>query len=113
MTFFAGVILAVLSVILFLSSLRRPTPSQTFSLLWEGRDIKKVTYVLFLLIAYILLLRPLGFPVTTFVLLFLLFRVKGSLALSSILIVSLLVTAGAYLVFQVWLQVQLPRGILG
>jgi hypothetical protein len=111
-TFFAGAILALLALLLFSSSFRGKKRAGLREL-WAGLDVKKVLYVLGLLIAYAVLLRPVGFPLCTFVLLFLLFRVKGSYGIWTTLLVAFFVTAVSYLVFQVWLQVQLPRGILG
>ncbi len=112
-TFFAGAILALLSLLLFLSSFREKEKQAELRALWAGLDVKKVLYVLMLLVVYPVLLRPVGFPLSTFILLFLLFRVKGSYGIWTTLLASFFVTAVSYLVFQVWLQVQLPRGILG
>ena len=112
-TFFAGAILALLSLLLFLSSFREKEKPADLRELWAGLDVKKALYVLMLLVVYPVLLRPAGFPLSTFVLLFLLFRVKGSYGIWTTLLASFFVTAVSYLVFQVWLQVQLPRGILG
>ena len=112
-TFFAGAILALLSLLLFLSSFREKEKPADLLKLWTGLDVKKVLYVLLLLVVYPVLLRPVGFPLCTFILLFLLFRVKGSYGIWTTLLASFFVTAVSYLVFQVWLQVQLPRGILG
>lgn len=112
-TFFAGAILALLSLLLFLSSFRGKEKPAELRELWAGLDVKKVLYVLLLLVVYPVLLRPVGFPISTFILLFLLFRVKGSYGIWTTLFASFFVTAVSYLVFQVWLQVQLPKGILG
>jgi len=112
-TFFAGAILALLSLLLFFSSFREKEKPADLRDLWAGLDVKKVLYVLGLLVVYPVLLRPAGFPLCTFILLFLLFRVKGSYGIWTTLLASFFVTAVSYLVFQVWLQVQLPRGILG
>ena len=112
-TFFAGAILALLSLLLFFSSFREKEKPADLRDLWAGLDVKKVLYVLMLLVVYPVLLRPVGFPLSTFILLFLLFRVKGSYGIWTTLLASFFVTAVSYLVFQVWLQVQLPRGILG
>ena len=112
-TFFAGAILALLSLLLFLSSFREKEKPADLSELWAGLDVKKVLYVLMLLVVYPVLRRPVGFALCTFILLFLLFRVKGSYGIWTTLLASFFVTAVSYLVFQVWLQVQLPRGILG
>ena len=112
-TFFAGAILALLSLLLFFSSFREKEKPADLLELWACLDVKKVLYVLLLLVVYPVLLRPVGFPLCTFILLFLLFRVKGSYGIWTTLFASFFVTAVSYLVFQVWLQVQLPRGILG
>ena len=112
-TFFAGAMLAFLSLLLFFSSFREKEKPADLGGLWAGLDVKKVLYVLVLLVAYTLLLRPVGFPLCTFILLFLLFRVKGTYGIWTMLFASFFVTAVSYLMFQVWLQVQLPRGILG
>jgi hypothetical protein len=111
-TFFAGAILALLALLLFFSSFRGKKPAGLREL-WAGLDATKVLYVLGLLVAYTVFLRPGGFPLCTFILLFLLFRVKGSYRTWAMVLVSFFVTAVSYLVFHVWLQVQLPRGILG
>ena len=112
-TFFAGAILALLSLLHFFASFREKEKSADLRELWAGLDVKKVIYVLVLLVAYAVLLRPVGFPLCTFFLMVLLFRVKGSSGIWTTVFVSFFVTAVSYLVFQVWLQVQLPRGILG
>jgi putative tricarboxylic transport membrane protein len=112
-TFFVGAILSLLSLLLFFSSFREKEKPVDLRELWAGRDIKKVLYVLVVLVVYAVLLRPVGFLVSTFVLLFLLFRVKGSYGIWTTLLASFFVTAASYLMFQVWLQVQLPSGILG
>lgn len=78
-TFFAGAILALLSLLLFLSSFREKEKPAGLRELWAGLDVKKVLYVLMLLVVYPVLLRPVGFPLCTFILLFLLFRVQGYL----------------------------------
>ena len=112
-TFFAGAILALLAALLFFSSLREKEKPAGLRELWAGLDVKKVLYVLGLLVAYTVSLRPGGFLLCTLILLFLLFRVKGTYRIWTTLLVAFFVTAVSYLVFQVWLQVQLPRGILG
>jgi putative tricarboxylic transport membrane protein len=111
-TFFAGAILIVLSLALFFSNFRdRADRSSPWSL-WAGLETGKVLYVILLLVAYTFLLKPVGFLISTFLLLVLLFRVKGSYRLKTVLLMSLLVTAGSYLVFEIWLKAQLSKGIL-
>ena len=111
-TFFAGAILIVLSLALFFSNLGNQADRSSLRGLWAGLETGKVLYVILLLVAYTFLLKPVGFLIGTFFLLVLLFRVKGSYRLKTILLMSLLVTAGSYLVFEIWLKAQLPKGIL-
>ena len=111
-TFFAGTLLALLSLILFLISIRNREPRNGLKTLWEGLSVGKVIYVVVLLILYTLTLQYLGFLIATLILLVFLFRIKGTFSLPKTFLLSLLISAGAYLVFQVWLQVQLPKGVL-
>ncbi len=111
-TFFAGLILIVLSLALFFSNFRDQADRSSLWSLWAGLEPGKVLYVLLLLVAYVFFLKPVGFLISTFLLLVLLFRVKGSYRLKTILLMSLLATAGSYLVFEIWLKAQFPKGIL-
>ena len=112
-TFFAGAFLAFLALLLLVTSRRGEKVGGRFWDLWTGLDVKKVIYVLVLLALYTSLLRPAGFLVSTFILLSLLFRVKGAHRLPTAVLLSILVTGVSYLVFELWLQVQLPKGVLG
>lgn len=112
-TFFAGAILSLLSVALFLSSLRSEGPPNGLGILWEGVEVGKVLYLLGFLVIYALILNSLGFLISTFLLLSFLFRVKATYHLLKVIVMSLLVTGASYLLFEVWLKVQLPKGILG
>jgi len=111
-TFFAGAILTFLSLALFFSSFSDQEKRGGLRSLWAGREVGKVLYVILLLVAYALLLKSIGFLISTFVLLSLLFRVKGNYRVRTILFMSLLVTAVSYVIFEIWLKAQLPKGIL-
>jgi putative tricarboxylic transport membrane protein len=112
-TFFAGAILIILSLSLFFSSFRDQKARTRLQSLWAGLETGKVLYVIVLLITYTFLLKPVGFLISTFFLLFLLFRIKGSYHLKTIFLMSLLVTVGSYIIFEIWLKAQLPKGVLG
>ena len=113
-TFFAGAILALLALLLFFSSFREKGKTAGLRELWAGLDVKKVIYVLVLLVVYT---TPAAFRRISSL------HVHPSVSSSSASRVPTgygprcwslsFVTAVSYLVFQVWLQVQLPRGILG
>jgi putative tricarboxylic transport membrane protein len=111
-TFFAGAILIILSLALFLSSLRDQKGRSGWQSLWAGLEFGKVLYVILLLVTYTLVLKSIGFLISTFFLLSLLFRVKGTYRLRTILFISFLVTVSSYVIFEIWLKAQLPKGIL-
>ena len=71
----------------------------------------KLTFTLVLLVFYALLLDLLGYIVTTFVVLFGLFFDPVGRRWAGPLLASFLSVAVTYLVFEVWLKSQLPRGI--
>ena len=112
-TFFAGAILIILSLSLFFSSFRDQKARIRLQTLWAGLDPGKVLYVIVLLVAYTFLLKPIGFLISTFFLLSLLFRIKGTYRLKTVFLMSLLVTVGSYIIFEIWLKAQLPKGVLG
>jgi putative tricarboxylic transport membrane protein len=111
-TFFAGAILTFLSLALFLSSFGKQESHGGLRNLWAGLEFGKVLYVILLLVAYTLVLKSIGFLISTFFLLSLLFRVKGTYRLRTILFISFLVTVSSYVIFEIWLKAQLPKGIL-
>jgi hypothetical protein len=111
-TFFAGAILTFLSLALFFSSFSDQEKRGGLRSLWAGLEVGKVLYVILLLVAYALLLKSIGFLISTFFLLSLLFRVKGNYRVRTILFMSLLVTVVSYVIFEIWLKAQLPKGIL-
>ena len=105
-----ALILGVLSFILFLRpSQRRPSGEAEEE---RGRRKTKVVYVLGVLLIYAFFFPLLGYLLSTFLFLLLLKPViekKWSFVLAG----ALLVTLASYLVFDILLQAQLPRGIWG
>jgi putative tricarboxylic transport membrane protein len=79
-----------------------------------GRETnwKNIIFVLVALITYALVLDKAGYLLTTFVFILFLFRViepqKWTVALLGATITALL----SYMIFNVWLQTQLPEGVL-
>ena len=77
------------------------------------KSLVKISPVLILLFLYAAFLDTLGFLIVTFLLIFLLlevvYRRKWWVSLMTALVGSL----GSYLIFQTWLQSQLPKGLLG
>jgi putative tricarboxylic transport membrane protein len=111
--FWGGVVLGMFSIVLLIASLLKGTAEEKISGLWRGVEWYKVLLVLASLFVYALLLPKLGYLIATSALLILLFGIMKRQRLW-IQVVSALVTASlSYLIFYVWLDVQLPKGIFG
>lgn len=80
--------------------------------LWTGARWQRPLIATVCLVLYSLLLRDLGFVLCTFVLAVYLYRMLESSTWTETLLAAVLTTLGFYLVFQVWLEVQLPKGLL-
>ncbi len=109
--FWVGIILALLSVTLFIeASVRKPAPETVRFLSGEG----KWFYVIAAgggLLAYTGLMEPLGFVISTFLLLIFLFWFIGRQKWYVVFPGSFLVTFGTHMLFRVALKVQLPTGL--
>lgn len=77
--------------------------------LWHNKSVATVVIMLLYAMAF----EWLGFVADTFLVLLVLFKAIGGLNLRASLGGAILTTAIAYLVFKLWLNVQLPLGPLG
>jgi len=71
----------------------------------------KLFYTLAILVVYAILLNPLGYILTTFLVMFGLFFDPGRRRFKAPMGAALLSAATTYVVFEMWLRSQLPRGI--
>ena len=109
--FFAGLAMAVFSAIPFLQSLKRGwNPLRG---LWQGTQWPRVLIVTGGLIFFSVFLKDLGFLLATMIIMGCFFRLLEKSSWKVTLFAALATTFGFYLVFQIWLQAQLPRGFLG
>jgi putative tricarboxylic transport membrane protein len=77
----------------------------------SGR-IGKVGALLVILAAYTFLLEPLGYPLSTFLLVLFMLRVIDTQRWAVALGMAAITSVGSYVVFAVWLSIPLPRGLL-
>ena len=105
--FWGGVVLAVLSLTLIATALRRRAGIDL-----SGLRSRRVVVVVVALLGYVVLLEPLGFGTVTFLFLFLLLRLerRGWLVSAASALGG---AVGCYALFQLWLKTQLPVGPLG
>lgn len=106
-----GVLMFLLSLILFIQSFSKEEEGR--KALWAKGGTGRVLLILLSLVLYGLFLEKLGFILTTFLLMGFLLLAIGKVRKSVVILLSLISSLGCYGVFQVWLNVQLPKGIFG
>lgn len=109
--FSVGVLMFLLSLILFIQSFSKEEEGR--KALWAKGGTGRVLLILLSLVLYGLFLEKLGFILTTFLLMGFLLLAIGKVRKSVVILLSLISSLGCYGVFQVWLNVQLPKGIFG
>ena len=112
MSFWASVILGVLSLVLLFQACRRKKDTGLKSPA-VGRLWKRVLFVLIVLVIYCAAMPTLGYLISTFILMgFLFWILKRTQAWQAVLW-SVLATLITYYVFSKWLNCQFPDGLFG
>ncbi|MGB9628068.1 MAG: tripartite tricarboxylate transporter TctB family protein [Thermodesulfobacteriota bacterium] len=110
--FWAGIVMMVLSIIILIQALLKKKDRAGTKMNWASIRWGKIFLVSASLFAYGYALIPLGFVFTTILLLLFLCKMIEPQRWSVSIGVSLISTLCVYVVFQLWLGIQLPRGIL-
>jgi putative tricarboxylic transport membrane protein len=111
--FWSGVVFGAFSIILVVTSfLRRPGEGEVQHL-WKGKNWNKVIFVLISLFIYAALLQRLGYLLATFGLMTLLLGIMGKSRWWIRIVTAAFTAFVTYIIFYVWLDVQLPKGIFG
>lgn len=109
-----GVILALMSIGLFVTiTLQKETARNVRDILAEEIRWKEVLLVIIGLVLYGVLIDYIGYLLVTFLLMALLLRSVEPQPWTAVVGWALGGTLGSYLVFEVWMKLRLPRGILG
>ena len=112
--FLAGCFISFMAIIVLLQSFTSQKETRTkLAALWKGVNWKRPLIISFLILGFILALESLGFFLTSFSLLLILFRWVEKFPWKKALIIPLLTLGCTYLLFNILLKVTLPRGILG
>jgi len=110
--FGTGLILGGLALTVLARTLRGEGRGE--SAFWADRSRwSKVILTLACIFVYGVLLEPLGFLLTTFLIMGFMFRVIEPQRWRTVLAGAFLSAVIAYLIFDTWLQVELPKGLLG
>jgi putative tricarboxylic transport membrane protein len=110
--FWVGLIMLGLSLSIFIRALKEKGKAGEMRLIWSEVQWKKIVSVLVALFLYGYFFQTLGFILSAALLLVFLFKAvepqRWSVAILGAVVSSLV----AYVVFQVWLGSQLPKGLL-
>ncbi len=112
--FLAGAALIGLSAVVLIRALIRrhdEKPAEPF--LAEQDSLRKLSFALLALFAYVPVVKYGGFVPTTFLFMIFLLKFIEPQRWGVALEAAALTTGAAHLVFNLWLKVQLPRGFLG
>lgn len=111
--FVVGVVLSLLSIGLFVMTLRTKNGQQGKVNFWkEKKSWKNILYSLLSLIFFLVLLDHLGYIVTTFVFFVYLIKFVGKKRWGPCILIAILGTFISYLIFGLWLEIPLPQGII-
>jgi len=114
LSFLAGSFICLMALIVFFQSFLKGKGFQAkISTLWEGARWPRALTIGLLLLAYLLALERIGFLLTTFVILGVMFKGVGNLAWWKTALLSTSGSALSFLLFDILLKVTLPKGIFG
>lgn len=110
--FWTGIVIAILSLIVIVISLKKRPSEEAQQPALGKKNLTKIVLVLISLLLYALLMERLGFLIVTLLFFIFLLGAIEKKRWSFAVLVSLIVTAVSYLVFEKALQSQLPKGLL-
>jgi putative tricarboxylic transport membrane protein len=111
--FWTGIVVAILSIIVIVRSFSVKASDEEIEATAGKRRLTKIVPVLIALFLYALLIEWLGFIVVTLLLFLFILGVVEKKKWLFTAAVSVAVTLFSYLIFEVALQSQLPKGLLG
>ena len=109
--FWAGIIMGILSFAAYMKALR--IKGEDIGPWYSREKWRKVLLIMAVIAGYALVLETLGFVLSTFLLLFTLFKVAEDQGWWVSVGGSLVVAVVSFVVFDRWLKLQLPKGFWG
>ena len=111
--FWAGAIMAISSGIVFFQFRRVSSGKEIIKPLWPNKDrFLKVLLAALALFVYAECMEYLGFLISTSIFLVFLLRAIEPQRWSLVILEALVVSGISYLIFEIWLKTQLPKGLL-
>ena len=112
MFFWVGILMMGLSFSILIQAMREKAKAGEMKLIWSEVQWKKILAVIVALFLYAYAFNTLGFIFCTTLILIFLFKAVEPQRWSVAVLGAILSTLSAYLVFQLWLGSQLPKGLL-
>lgn len=110
--FFSGLLIGGTGLVIILSRVRaKPSQVETPAIPLLPRNWRHLFFTTSALFGYALLLDSLGYIITTLFMMWIFFYVFGGKRWLSSLLISAFIVASTYVVFDIWLLCQFPRGI--
>ena len=111
--FWVNIVLGIMSLIVLIRAWAGKKEEGPQPAIFGGQNISKIVFVMISLFLYALLMETVGFiPVTLLLFIFILKIIEKKRWFYTAF-VSIVVTVISYLIFETWLQSQLPKGLLG
>ena len=111
--FGAGLLFAIISLSVFIKTMRKPPSSETPSLSSDRFHWQNIVLVALGMLAYSLLLKKIGFTLCTFGLVVFFIRLIARKSWFNSIVTGLVIAIVFHVFFNILLNAQLPRGILG
>jgi putative tricarboxylic transport membrane protein len=111
--FWLGVLMAGLSILLIVTALSKPTPVEEKRVMPGRQAVRAIALILVGLAAYVSLLEVMGFLVDTTLFNAFLLGVVMRKKWKGALLIALIASGALYVVFQILLEVNLPKNIFG
>lgn len=109
--FWTSILLGILSLLVFIRAVVERIPGEQMRIFNAG-DLRKIVPVLIAIFLYAFLMEKIGFILVTLMLFLFLLGIIEKKKWSLTILVSAAVTVVSYLIFEVWLRSQLPKGLL-
>jgi phosphatidylglycerophosphate synthase len=111
--FWVNIVLGIMSLIVLIRAWAGKKEEGPQPAIFGRQNVAKIIFVLISLFLYALLMETVGFiPITLLLFIYLLGIIEKKRWFYTIF-VSVVVTVISYLIFETWLQSQLPKGLLG
>jgi len=111
--FWTGVVVGILSATIIIGSFRKASPDHANEPPFRKWNVKKIILVLTSLFLYTFFMERVGYLLVTLLLFLFLLGIVEKKGWRFAASVSFIVSVASYLLFEVALQSQLPRGLLG